>query len=254
MNTATYDRLRRRKIADGVWLPREPSGPVADHVTALRASGMSLARIAAASGVAERTLRNLAHCRHVQGTTAAAIRAVTAQPRPARAGLVPYGTGVARRVQALVAIGWPLLTQARRLDLSVQRVWDLAQLRTPMVKVCTYRQFVALFEELSATPGPSVRARNLAVKNGWCPPLAWDDNIDDPAAEPQQGSVDAEPDLVVVERALSGERLPMTAADREAALLRGVAQGMSLSRTALTLGINYSTAQRFVARQEQLAS
>lgn len=90
-------------------------------------------------------------------------------------------TGSRRRLQALVALGWPihledrLSPHARRLTYSGQRT----------VHADTAAAVRALYDELSMTPGPSSRSRQRAARKGWPVPLAWsDDSIDDPNARP----------------------------------------------------------------------
>lgn len=248
-----YSRERRRRVAEGTWEPRVPTGPVQAHIDMLLAAGMFMTLIADAAGVSTGTIRGVRSRSRVQAATARAILSVRPSAPPTPAGFV-RSFGATRRLQALAAIGWELKAQAKLLGCDHRQVWDIAHGRYPLVKQATWERIAALFERLSATPGGSPVARRTAASNGWAPPLAWDD-IDRADAVPDRGAQgDTEPDPVVIERALAGERLPLTTADREAALLRGIAQGMSLSRTALTLGINYSTAQRYVSRQHELAS
>lgn len=65
---------------------------------------------------------------------------------------------------------------------------DLAFIRRPTAKAVldTYRQ---MSMTLPALDGPreravATRARAMAARNGWAPPLAWN-NIDDPQEDPQ---------------------------------------------------------------------
>ena len=61
----------------------------------------------------------------------------------------------------------------------------LVQGRREQVAVATAQLVRELYDELAMVTGPSQRARTLAAKHGWAPPLAWDDEtIDDPAARP----------------------------------------------------------------------
>lgn len=162
--------------------------------------------------------------------------------------------GTARRLQALAAIGYSFRDVAARLSIAPTRVGYLARPGDAFVLRETAVQVAVLFERLAAVPGQSKYTVAVARRHGWLPPLAWD-AIDDPEAAPDTGQVvDEVPDPVAVERALSGERLRLTGSEKEAALLEGLARGMSLSRTALTLGINYPTAQKIVELQDQLAS
>ena len=106
--------------------------------------------------------------------------------------------GTVRRAQALVAFGYPRSYIASRLCISpanATRLFDPATLR---FVAATARRMEALFVELQATPGPSQRARNDGIRNGWDVPLAWDDDeldqftavLDEPRAVVEQAAGD----------------------------------------------------------------
>lgn len=97
------------------------------------------------------------------------------------------GTGTARRVRALVAIGWPYTQIAARLGCSWQAVQHLALRTSPAVQHRTYRRVAVLYRDLSGVPGPSASSRRRAVVKGWSTPIAWGRDIDDPAAQPFDG-------------------------------------------------------------------
>lgn len=97
-------------------------------------------------------------------------------------------TGSARRVRALIAIGWSQDLLGARLGVSVQRLSHLHR-KQKRVLTTTAARIDALYRELSDTPGPSYRARSAGRRYGYLPPMAWDDDtIDDPAAEPAEWS------------------------------------------------------------------
>lgn len=100
------------------------------------------------------------------------------------------GTGTARRLQALSAIGWPPTQLGARLGYD-RRVIDgwRQQRRHPLVHRATATAIADLYDELWDTPGPCTRTRRAAARRGWAPPMAWDDHtIDDPHATPDLGS------------------------------------------------------------------
>jgi hypothetical protein len=210
----------------------------------LTAGGMKLADIAKASGVSEKTLVATRTRKYTTGPAAAAVLAVELRPStPSKLNAV----GTARRIRALVAMGWTLAEQGRRLDMHNSHVWQLCWQDLPTVTPAMAERIQGLFAELWDQPGPSRRARNLAVKHGWAPPLAWDD-IDDPAAEPDRGAViDEAVDEVAVARAVRGERLRLNEAEEAEALRLGVERGEPLTRVSKRLGINYVGAQILVA-------
>ena len=131
------------------------------------------------------------------------------------------GLGTRRRIRALMALGWS--TAVLDAELGKARTYTTALLRrNGPVYVTTAQQYAALYERLSMTLPPdetryqrqfASRARNLARRNGWPPPFAWDD-IDDPNERPQgarrdwhRGPGHDSLDHAVVERLLLGERL-----------------------------------------------
>lgn len=99
-------------------------------------------------------------------------------------------TGTARRLQALVALGYTQTYLWDRLtgDAKRHNLHHLLMHARPTVNATTARKVAELYDELSMTPGPSERARRKAAYYGWAPPLAWDeDEIDNPEAHPDRG-------------------------------------------------------------------
>jgi lambda repressor-like predicted transcriptional regulator len=230
----------------GTWLPRADPAPILAHVATLRRAGMSLAAVGRAAGVSAKTVQELPDRKYVHGPTAAAILAVKPGVELPARNMRP-ALGSARRVQALTAIGWSFTEQGRRCGMHTQQVWEIAWLRSQLVTVGTADRIHDLFEELSATPGPSGRARNTAVKHGWLPPLAWDDP-DDPDEQPATDN-DCGPDVVdevAVARALQGQRVKLTDAETAVVLRTGRQRGQALSAITGRLGINYGKARHLV--------
>lgn len=97
-------------------------------------------------------------------------------------------TGTRRRVQALCAIGWSIMEQARQLGVREPAIRSL--LVKTNVRASTAARHAALYDRLTALPPPSgrgpTRARSHAAKQGWHPPSAWLD-IDDPNEQPDLG-------------------------------------------------------------------
>lgn len=92
--------------------------------------------------------------------------------------------GSIRRIRALVAIGWSMEHQAARLGLKKQAIQNFA-VKSPdtRIRVTTAKRYSDLFDELHMTPGPSDKAREIAVRKGWAPPLAWEDIDSDEAPD-----------------------------------------------------------------------
>ena len=101
--------------------------------------------------------------------------------------------GTHRRLQALVAIGWPQYWLAERLGL--HRSWVAAKLAHQWVTPAVHARVCRLYNDLWDTPptpktaaerNAVQRARTYAARHGWTPPLSWDDDtIDNPHARPQ---------------------------------------------------------------------
>lgn len=156
-------------------------------------------------------------------------------------GRVP-ALGTARRLRALAAAGYSWPDLAAHLGVSRQRVGRLASDPDGLVYARTAATIVSLFTALAATPGRSTDARAFAARQGWAPPMAWDD-IDDPNAVPDFGDNDrGVVDEVAVRRALTGERVRLSKPERLAALRTGLDRGQPLAAVASALRLNYATA------------
>lgn len=164
------------------------AAPVIAHFEALRAAGLSRQRISELTGVHRDTLRGMGTWAtgNVRVGTAQKVMSVRIPGRIVAGGTgLVDATGTRRRLQALRAAGWSAQALAEQLDCSesmvCKRNWQ------PVVRAATAAQVAELFDRLQLIPGPSERARRYAARNGWPPPLAWDDDIDDPAAQPDLG-------------------------------------------------------------------
>jgi len=103
-------------------------------------------------------------------------------------------TGSRRRLQALVAIGWPQRWLAARLGWAWTR-FSAVMNRQGRISAAHARAVLALYNRLWDQQPPQAtnaerravsRARQLAERQGWPPPQGWDDDaIDDPAAAPE---------------------------------------------------------------------
>lgn len=102
------------------------------------------------------------------------------------AGFVP-SIGATRRLRALAAIGWSPTDLAVHLDTDRFNVLQLRYGRCPTMTRTVHARIARVYDQLSGTPGGSVRVRNHAERSCWAPPLLWDGgDIDDPQSEPEQ--------------------------------------------------------------------
>ncbi len=179
------------------------AAPVRAHLQALQDAGVSLRRLRALSGVSDTAMRAILAGPHRLGPPwAPQVSQILAEkllsvPVPTRAwdGLADTqmvcAVGTRRRLQALVAIGWPIPLLSQQLGISDQEdaaMWGDDYVRTTVLAARTVDR---LYRQLEMQPGPSTSARSEACQRGWAPPLAWDeDAIDDPAAAAASGAPD----------------------------------------------------------------
>lgn len=197
------EHQRERAILYGRWQPYVDAEPVREHLRALFAAGIGRRRVEALAGVSSGSLSKILYggpgnrppSKRIRPKTAEAILAV----RPEQEQLAPSAlvdiTGTRRRAQALVATGWSQARLARELGLTGANF--CAMLRRDQVTAATARAVSGLYDRLWKQPPPerdqrtrgaASRARNHAEREGWAPPLAWDDDqIEDPAAQPAEG-------------------------------------------------------------------
>lgn len=184
--------------------------------------------------------------------------------------------GVARRLQALTAIGWSDAHLADRLDLHRSYVVRLRADKNSSgdVTPATYDAVARVYDDLWDTPyiGPySSRTKRLAARKGWAPPLAWDDDaIDDPHAQPADSihiasdptqtspfvrhgrtplaariAADNHVDQVAVERAIHGDPVNLTPSEVSQVIRTMTGMGHSASQIADRLRLSERTVQRW---------
>lgn len=244
---AENDRYRQQ--AYGRWQPYVDARPVRAHVRMLMDYGMGWKRIAAMAGVSRGSVekllygsahRDMAPSKRVRPETAAKLLAIRPEGDRLGGAVSVDSTGTHRRLQALVAAGWPQAQLADRLGVERGNFWTSMQ--SAKVLASTERAVRRLYDDLwRADPrehgvdnqGYS-RARNYAFSHGWAPVGAWDDDtIDDPTAQPQMG----------VERPLKRDEL---AEIRRAEVEHFDLLGLSEHEIAERLGMAYTTVRNIV--------
>lgn len=157
--------------------------------------------------------------------------------------------GTRRRLRALIALGWPSDALAGRLGLETRQGVLLMGV-SGRVSVRNARRVDALYAELSMTPGPSRKSREVAARQGWPPPLAWDD-IDDPDEVPLIGSrKPGAVDDLAVEFFLDGriEFSRLTRGEGTEAVRRLAARGMTRGQLAELTGLSDDAADKRLCR------
>lgn len=199
----TYCQARERAIAYGTWQPYVDAEPARQHVRNLQACGLGTRRIAELAGIERKRITDLVNGRTERGRhyqtkirpdTAAKLLAIEPTLDNLGSATVIDGTGTRRRIQALIAAGWPQAHLATRLGMTGGNFGRI--LKDPRVTVRTARAVRALYDQLwranplehGAAPCGITRAKRYAADRNWAPAGAWDDDtIDDPAAQPDLG-------------------------------------------------------------------
>lgn len=180
--------------------PLDPGEPLRQHIQTLRDTGMSYDLIARRAGVASATVTYL-----MRGLTQAcrrdrALRILAVTPGDFDAPAERPVLGSMRRIRALYAIGHNHETIAAAAGLTPSVISHIANGHHQIVRGTTAAAINAAYRTLAWRTGTSDRARSRARIGGWHDPLAWDGNIDDPAAQPDSDVI-PDPELKRNERA-----------------------------------------------------
>ncbi|GAB2714603.1 hypothetical protein [Streptomyces bullii] len=197
---AQYNDARDHAMRRGTWQPWTSAELVRVHLRNLQDCGMGLRRIAALAGVDRKRLQAVLRGRPERGTppqekVRPALAASVLAVEPTLENLAPSTPisplGTRRRVQALVAVGWPQQHLAAHLGMAPGNFGQM--LARDHVLVRRALEVRAMYDALwradpaehGASPGGITRARAYAAERDWAPPAAWDDDrIDDPEAFP----------------------------------------------------------------------
>lgn len=192
-----YQRTSRRRRAYGTWHPFVDAEPIRQHILTLHNSGMSYASIAKAAGMYEATVTGFIYAlsardpRKEKATQDIAARILAVTADPLLSGWVD-ATGTRRRVQALVANGWPMDALAEHIGVNADTVSRIT--RQAKVYTSTARAVLAVYDQY-ATESPqnhgieawkADRTRRAAQAKNWPDPVWWEDmgHIDDPDFDP----------------------------------------------------------------------
>ena len=256
------ERSRQKAIAYGRWNPYREAEPVRQHVRALMAAGIGLRRIAELARLPYGTVASLVYgsprsgrtpSGRIRPHTATQLLAITATTEARAPGALIDATGTRLRLQSLVLNGWSLAGLARRLGRSPDHL--PSALKAAAVTIATSQAVRALFDELWDTAPPTrthteritaTKARNRAARQGWLPAMAWDD-MDDGTQPPRPGidsGCSTDIDEIAVERAMDGDHVRLTVAERDEAVRRLTSKGYSVRQIAEYLGTTTRTVMR----------
>ena len=262
-NTAASRSVTRERIY-GRWQPYVDADPVREHIAALRAAGIGVERIAHLAGLSVKHIRELAQrgrgdfpgTRRVRPSTATRILAISINDAHRAPHSRVDATGTRRRLQALIAIGWPAELLAAQLG---RRPNSLCRSMTgESVTARTAQDVATLYERLWNSRPPRMTSEQRAAADaaqahaaarGWLPPLAWDDIDTDPTppALTAGASPRNEMDEIAVERALAGDHITyddLTTVEQQEVIRRLTARGSSIRDIAAQLGTTKRTVSR----------
>ena len=195
---ACYFTVRTRQIAYGRWQPvYVDAAATREHLIQLQQRCVSPRALSAVTGISREVL-DRARTGAVQKVHRRTADRVLAVPVPewrdayrlaAPGARVPV-IGTRRRLQSLMRAGYVQGPLCDRITVTGAKYAhrELFTEKNDHTLAWIAARVVDLFDELHLIPGPSPRATRWAEKQGWPPPLAWDeDTIDDPDAQPDQG-------------------------------------------------------------------
>ncbi|MDH3037874.1 hypothetical protein [Streptomyces sp. TRM75561] len=195
-----YNRNYARAMRNGQHRSLVDANPVRQHLQLLQQHGISLRRAAALAGVGACSLHPLFRrpVRHtVRPEIATAVLAI--DPQQVTPSHID-ATGTARRIQALVADGWPMAHLADHFGVYRSYVHALIQRSDngQPILASTAGKVADAYEQLAekrparngVNPRLVKRARGLAASRRWPPTSYWADRMDvigDPHFQPEHG-------------------------------------------------------------------
>ncbi|MFI5831020.1 hypothetical protein ACIA6C_27865 [Streptomyces sp. NPDC051578] len=196
---------RTAAMRNGTWKPYVDAAPVRQHIKALLAAGLTQDRIAALAELPHQSVADFTggiRGRGIRHRTSADIAARILGIDPKVASPVRIGaTGTHRRIQALIAVGWPLTHLSTRSGLHASRADQILRQDTVRIETAQriqegYDTLRRLRPERHGVPEHKARlSRDRAAAAKWPPPKYWDrfpDAIDDPHFTPEYGRTKAD--------------------------------------------------------------
>ena len=213
--------------------------PVREHLLQLIDAGMGYSQIAHVAGVAVTGVRVAIYGRRDTGARygeiprrierrkAERLLAVTHDVRNLAGGTRISAGGSARRLQALMCLGWGPLQLADRLEMSRANLSRL--MAAEHVTVRTHLKVKAVYDQWwnqlppreAGSTGSAVEAtRQMARERGWVSPLGWDDIDTDVAPIACDLVDDGDFDEIAVELAVAGDPIRLTQSEFDEAIRR----------------------------------
>lgn len=222
-------------------------GAVRAHLAELDAAGIPASHAGALAGLTSAQLRKvLTASRYVDRDLALRLMRVHLDPSAAPDRAVISAHGAKRRLQALVALGWRLGEIAQWMGCHQSVLSVILHPDTVAVTARQHRQVAEMYRRWCMTV-PAVKNTNSvarARREGWAPPLAWDDIDLDRRSRGAAGTRDRFVDEVAVELALSGVKVRLRRADKLEVVRTAHARRWSDGRIETVTGIQVKTVVR----------
>ncbi|MFI0914362.1 hypothetical protein [Streptomyces abikoensis] len=198
-NARNRERLRAQRA--GTWDALVDADPVREHILTLHGAGICNGQIATAAGLPIQSIIEFVQSNRARGrgrrrrTSPEAARKITAVTIDSITHGRLQATGTQRRIQALVAAGWPLAHIDRQAGASYGQSGRV--IRQPIVFAPTARALSQTYQDLrrkhpekhGVSRAAAQRARKWAASQQWPSPKYWDrldsDLIDDPDFVPE---------------------------------------------------------------------
>ena len=160
------------------------------HLEKLRDAGITENQISSAAGVGKATIGRIINDRNssnrVMKSTARKLLAIKVQDITPEGyfNVIPYQ----RKLQALVAIGWPKYVIQKMIPTNESNLYDILHENRQYILADTARKIDAVYNKISMQGGTCDQSIEYAFRKRWLPPLAWDD-IEDLNEKPVYRSI-----------------------------------------------------------------
>jgi hypothetical protein len=233
------------------------------------ANGIGRRQVAALATLSPSTIDSLIYrnprthrppARRIRPGTANRLLAISVTPANKARGSYTDADPTIRRLKALAAIGWSPTAIAGELRICPARIARI--LKSANVTVATAGAIRSLYDRAGDTPPPTYtkkqrdsaeKARTRARRYRWSPPMAWDNIESD--AEPNHSELRRRPsssldiDEIAVERAMNGDQVRLSGAERDEVIRRLTEKGYPVREIADRL----RTTARTVSRRRSAA-
>lgn len=177
-----YDKKRRYDAAT-VGPRRVDARPAHRHLTYLLDHGATVRSIADQMGYKHTaSVLQLLKRDRIRRSTLTRVLATRGDSHTPDLGVMPPD-GTQRRLQALMYMGWQTVDVVRETGADGTVLSDILRGVTPGIRQKTFARVRDFYDAHAHVDGGSERSKRRARREGWAPPVAWDD-IDDPNAKP----------------------------------------------------------------------